>query len=115
MSVKLAKSAGFCFGVDRAVELVEKAAGEGKKVLTLGPIIHNRHVVDGGLRRRVRDDADLRRYPGTVHETVFPGKGIPGLCLRLPGRGDHRNSDALAGLGAPCPLWGRMCCFPEKK
>ena len=45
MSVKLAKSAGFCFGVDRAVELVEKAAGEGKKVLTLGPIIHNRHVV----------------------------------------------------------------------
>ena len=45
MSVKLAKSAGFCFGVDRAVELVEKAASEGKKVLTLGPIIHNRHVV----------------------------------------------------------------------
>ena len=46
MSVTLAKSAGFCFGVSRAVETVEKAAGEGKHVATLGPIIHNRHVVD---------------------------------------------------------------------
>ena len=45
MSVRVAESAGFCFGVNRAVELVEKAAGEGKKVVTLGPIIHNRHVV----------------------------------------------------------------------
>ena len=45
MSVRVAKSAGFCFGVNRAVELVEKAAAEGKKVVTLGPIIHNRHVV----------------------------------------------------------------------
>ncbi len=46
MSVTVAKSAGFCFGVNRAVELVEKAAGEGTKVATLGPIIHNRHVVN---------------------------------------------------------------------
>ena len=46
MSVKQAKSAGFCFGVNRAVELVEKAAAEGRQVATLGPIIHNRHVVD---------------------------------------------------------------------
>ena len=44
MSVKLAKSAGFCFGVSRAVELVEQAAQAGKRVATLGPIIHNRHV-----------------------------------------------------------------------
>ena len=43
--VTVAKSAGFCFGVSRAVELVERAAGEGKQVVTLGPIIHNRHVV----------------------------------------------------------------------
>ena len=46
MSVRIAKSAGFCFGVSRAVELVEQAAQEGKTVVTLGPIIHNRHVVD---------------------------------------------------------------------
>ena len=46
MSITLAKSAGFCFGVSRAVETVEKAAETGKQVVTLGPIIHNRHVVD---------------------------------------------------------------------
>ena len=45
MSVTVAKNAGFCFGVDRAVELVEKAANSGKTVATLGPIIHNRHQV----------------------------------------------------------------------
>ncbi len=45
MSVTVAESAGFCFGVNRAVELVEQAAGKGKTVCTLGPIIHNRHAV----------------------------------------------------------------------
>ena len=45
MSVRIAKNAGFCFGVSRAVELVEEAAKSGKTVSTLGPIIHNRHQV----------------------------------------------------------------------
>ena len=46
MSVQVAKSAGFCFGVNRAVELVEQAVKTGKRVCTLGPIIHNRHAVE---------------------------------------------------------------------
>lgn len=41
MNIIVAKSAGFCFGVDRAVKLVEQLVEEGKKVYTLGPIIHN--------------------------------------------------------------------------
>ena len=45
MSITVAKSAGFCFGVSRAVEMVEQEAASGKQVVTLGPIIHNRHVV----------------------------------------------------------------------
>ena len=45
MSVIVAQSAGFCFGVNRAVELVEQAVKDGKQVFTLGPIIHNRHAV----------------------------------------------------------------------
>ena len=45
MSVEVAKSAGFCFGVSRAIDLVKSAAASGKTTLTLGPIIHNRHVV----------------------------------------------------------------------
>ena len=54
MSISLAKSAGFCFGVSRAVKTVENAAGEGKQVVTLGPIIHNRHVVDRFLQMGVQ-------------------------------------------------------------
>ena len=54
MSIHLAKSAGFCFGVSRAVELVEKAAESGKKVSTLGPIIHNRHAVEHFAKMGVR-------------------------------------------------------------
>ena len=46
MSVQVAKSAGFCFGVNRAVELVEQAAQTEKRVYTLGPIIHNHHAVE---------------------------------------------------------------------
>ncbi len=45
MSIHVAESAGFCFGVNRAVEMVEQAANSGKQVVTLGPIIHNRHAV----------------------------------------------------------------------
>ncbi|MBQ7565828.1 MAG: bifunctional 4-hydroxy-3-methylbut-2-enyl diphosphate reductase/30S ribosomal protein S1 [Oscillospiraceae bacterium] len=45
MNVIQAQTAGFCFGVDRAVAMVERAVREGKKAVTLGPIIHNRHVV----------------------------------------------------------------------
>ena len=45
MSITVAKSAGFCFGVSRAVETVEREVKAGKQVATLGPIIHNRHAV----------------------------------------------------------------------
>ncbi len=45
MNITVAKHAGFCFGVNRAVELVEQEAKTGTHVVTLGPIIHNRHAV----------------------------------------------------------------------
>ena len=41
MQVLLAEEYGFCFGVERAVEMVEGALGEGATVRTLGPLIHN--------------------------------------------------------------------------
>ncbi|MBQ2088800.1 MAG: bifunctional 4-hydroxy-3-methylbut-2-enyl diphosphate reductase/30S ribosomal protein S1, partial [Lachnospiraceae bacterium] len=48
MNVKLAKSAGFCFGVKRAVDTVnsEIAKATNKKIYTYGPIIHNEEVVN---------------------------------------------------------------------
>lgn len=41
MQVLLADEYGFCFGVERAVEMVEEALGEGDTVRALGPLIHN--------------------------------------------------------------------------
>ena len=71
MNVILAKSAGFCFGVKRAVDMVYKEAGRGDTpIYTYGPIIHNEEVVSDLEAKGVRviEDVDeLRDAPkGTV-------------------------------------------------
>lgn len=54
MKITLAETAGFCFGVNRAVNMVYELLRNGKKVCTLGPIIHNPQMVkeleDKGVR-----------------------------------------------------------------
>ncbi len=47
MTVRIEKAAGigFCFGVRRAIDILEKVAGEGGKVETLGPVVHNQQVL----------------------------------------------------------------------
>lgn len=55
MEVIVARSAGFCFGVKRAVEEVNRQIEEGQKpVYTYGPIIHNEHVVNSLAARGVQ-------------------------------------------------------------
>ena len=46
MKITMAKSAGFCFGVKRAVDTVYEQIGTNEKVYTYGPIIHNMEVVE---------------------------------------------------------------------
>ena len=46
MRIKQAKTAGFCFGVDRAVNLAYETAEKGVKACSLGPLIHNDTVTD---------------------------------------------------------------------
>jgi len=43
--IQVAESAGFCFGVRRAVDIAEKLGKDGVNACTIGPIIHNAHVV----------------------------------------------------------------------
>ncbi|MBO4693258.1 MAG: bifunctional 4-hydroxy-3-methylbut-2-enyl diphosphate reductase/30S ribosomal protein S1 [Clostridia bacterium] len=54
MKITLAKTAGFCFGVNRAVNMVYDLLGKDKKVCTLGPIIHNPQLVSELEGRGVR-------------------------------------------------------------
>ena len=46
MIVEIDKQSGFCFGVQNAVEIAEKALLKGEKVFSLGPIVHNDKEVD---------------------------------------------------------------------
>lgn len=54
MKIILAKTAGFCFGVNRAVQTVYDLIDEGKAVCTLGPIIHNPQLVEELEQKGVR-------------------------------------------------------------
>ncbi len=54
MRLTLAKTAGFCFGVNRAVDLVYSMLDEGKAVCTLGPLIHNPQVIEDLEKRGTR-------------------------------------------------------------
>lgn len=63
MEIKLAKTAGFCFGVDRAVNLVYDLVNKGEKVCTLGPIIHNQQLVDDLMSKGVKIIDDVSDCP----------------------------------------------------
>ena len=54
MKITLAMSAGFCFGVNRAVNMVYELLEKGEKVCTLGPIIHNPQLVEELKEKGVR-------------------------------------------------------------
>ena len=60
----MAKSAGFCFGVKRAVDMVYEEAEKPGKVYTLGPIIHNEQVVEDLEARGVQ----VLDTPGQLEE-----------------------------------------------
>ena len=53
MLITLAKTAGFCFGVNRAVNMLYDLVDEGVNVCTLGPIIHNPQVIEDLKNRGV--------------------------------------------------------------
>jgi len=101
MSIRVAESAGFCFGVNRAVELVEQAAKSGKQVCTLGPIIHNRHAV-----------AHFREMGVEVIDT--PTDARPGQTVIIRSHGVTRAvQETLENMGvevvdATCPFVKRI-------
>lgn len=72
----MAETAGFCFGVDRAVKMCEDLLKAGNKVATLGPIIHNDDVVnDLASRGCVIVDTPEATPAGTV--LVIRSHGVP--------------------------------------
>ncbi len=101
MKITLAKTAGFCFGVDRAVSLVEEAVAQGTPVATLGPIIHNRHVVDHFAQEGVR-------------ELQEPEQALPGSCVVIRSHGvsksvyERLERQNVRIVDATCPFVKRI-------
>ena len=107
MSVTVAKNAGFCFGVSRAVELVEQSAASGKQVVTLGPIIHNRHVVEKFQKLGVQ----------VIGE---PEQAKPGMTVIIRSHGvtrqviDTLEKQGVEIIDATCPFVKRIHGIVEK-
>ena len=95
MKVELAKSAGFCFGVEKAVNTVyEEAKNENEIVYTLGPIIHNEEVVKDMKKRgveavKIEDLASLQK--GTV---IIRSHGVSRDVYNFVKNSGHRVVDA---------------------
>ena len=95
MKLELAKSAGFCYGVRRAVHLAEQAAEEGRVCVMLGPIIHNSSVIDYLKARGV----------GMIQA---PEEAQPGTTVIIRSHGEGKAAyDLLAERG--CPLIDATC------
>jgi len=97
MKIILAKTAGFCFGVDRALKKVYDNVGD-KEIYTYGPIIHNKCVVDDLENQGVKVISDLKKIASLSQgEVVIRSHGIS--------KKEHQAIEA-SGLGmieATCP------------
>ena len=110
MEVILAKSAGFCFGVKRAVDTVYEQTAAGGKIYTYGPIIHNEEVVRDLEQKGVTvlgNEAELNALTeGTV---VIRSHGV-----------ERRINDAITERGlhcvdATCPFVKKIHRIVEKE
>ena len=110
MEVIRAKSAGFCFGVKRAVEKVYEQIGKGRKIYTFGPIIHNEEVV-----------RDLEARGVSVIEGIEELKALDEGMVVIRSHGvskevyDLLEKKGLECVDATCPFVKRIHDIVEKE
>ena len=110
MEVKLAKTAGFCFGVKRAMDKVYEQIEKGEKIYTYGPLIHNESVV-----------ADLEKKGVTVIENVKALKEIKEGSVVIRSHGvskeiyDILDKQNLKCIDATCPFVKKIHQIVEKE
>ena len=101
MITEKARSAGFCFGVARAMDITEGQISLGKKVVTLGPLIHNPQVVES-LRARGVVSVDRVEDVPKGATMIIRSHGVP-----------KETYDKAAALGievvdATCPFVAKI-------
>jgi 4-hydroxy-3-methylbut-2-en-1-yl diphosphate reductase len=102
MRVVLAQPRGFCAGVVRAIDIVERALEKyGQPVYVRHEIVHNKHVVDTLKNKGARFVEELDEVPdGAV--TVFSAHGVPQTVVA------DAKSRGLPVLDATCPLVSKV-------
>lgn len=105
MKILVAKSAGFCFGVKRAVDLLNAVD---KPTVTLGPIIHNRQVVDDLARRGVRAvDSVSDTPPGA--QLAIRTHGVPQAVI------EQAQQQGIACVDLTCPFVKKIHTIVQQK
>lgn len=102
LSVLIAAPRGFCAGVDRAIEIVERALERfGAPVYVRHEIVHNKYVVDGLKAKGAVFVEELDEVPDGV-PVVFSAHGVP---KSVPTAAQHRG---LEYVDATCPLVSKV-------
>ena len=97
LTILIAAPRGFCAGVDRAIEIVERALDKyGAPVYVRHEIVHNRYVVDGLRAKGAVFVEELDEVPDDA-PVVFSAHGVP---KSIPAEAERRN---LLYVDATCP------------
>ncbi len=99
LKILLAAPRGFCAGVVRAIDIVERALDlYGAPVYVRHEIVHNKFVVDGLKAKGAIFVKELDEIPAGDHPVVFSAHGVP---KAIPAEADRRK---MFQLDATCPL-----------
>ena len=99
MKIIRAKSAGFCWGVERAINIaVDLAAKQGKKVITDGPLIHNEQMMDKLSAQGISEAGDYQSKADLELDGQKDEDAV--LVVRAHGISPERRK-YLKGLGMP--------------
>ncbi|MBR3610625.1 MAG: bifunctional 4-hydroxy-3-methylbut-2-enyl diphosphate reductase/30S ribosomal protein S1 [Oscillospiraceae bacterium] len=97
----VAKSAGFCFGVKRAVGIAEEYAEKGIPAVTLGEIIHNPTVVDGLKERGIYPVEEISEVPEGC-TLILRSHGVPLSVV------EELEQKCIPYADATCPFVARI-------
>ena len=101
MNIIKAKTAGFCFGVDRGVKMTYDLLEKGHKVATLGPLIHNDQLVADLEAKGVITAANVDDVPDD-YEVVIRCHGVPETIY------NKINTRRLVCHDATCPFVSKI-------
>ncbi len=106
IKVRIAKNSGFCFGVKKAINLALKASKEEKKIVTLGPIIHNPQMVNKLNEQGIESIEKLSEI--NDRPTIIRSHGVEKNILQ---KLKHNN---IKILDATCPYVSKTQNFANK-